>query len=283
MVTPTEVDAPARRLCAIVYAAVSTSEEDNDGDGAYDLHDMVGTPNDVGHAIADCLANSDMMQGRHMLIESGADLYLHVKIKFCAPTAVEEEKEPMAEPNRTSPSLGFDHPFFTNKPALQSLKLNQNPHPECVRACLMELCHELMCLSERPVDSNRWTIFNVEVESDQFVAKAFHPGTGATVIGTGFSGAEARQDRRLRICRWEESQRDLQKLDVELKKVDPVHIVDNQPPAEKRYLIFVYGTWLVGKVWLFNSMSAYIGQSDNSKIRLEVDEIKEMYELPSRP
>jgi hypothetical protein len=68
------------RLCHIVAATVETAN--GAGDGAYGLHDVAGSPEEIGHAIAQELAALDMMQGSSMLIEKGHDLCLNIRIKF---------------------------------------------------------------------------------------------------------------------------------------------------------------------------------------------------------
>jgi hypothetical protein len=79
----------AERTCEVVFAGIGRSDEDllpivNCDDGAYDLHDVKGSPGEIGQAIADSLRESDMMAGSRggFLVEDGADLYLTVKIRF---------------------------------------------------------------------------------------------------------------------------------------------------------------------------------------------------------
>lgn len=185
-----EYEKSSPRVCRVVEGGVEGA--DGGGDGAYDLFDVSGSPDAIGRAIAQSLAETDMMQGSTMMIRDGGQaLYLTLKIKFydprthspddtlcarcnhdknahtgmidpeteelvepyshpctecdCQTFAEPNQEESMAnEPERKAPPSTFDHPFFANKPALKALKDNANPHPEHVRACLMELCrHEI--------------------------------------------------------------------------------------------------------------------------------------------
>jgi hypothetical protein len=78
-----------QRLCHIVSASVE--EENGAGDGAYDLFDRVGTPDEIGNAIAESLKEADLFSGRRpSAIDAGQDLYLTVRIKFCRPEASHE-------------------------------------------------------------------------------------------------------------------------------------------------------------------------------------------------
>jgi hypothetical protein len=79
----------AERTCEVVFAGIGRSDEDllpivNCDDGAYDLHDVKGSPGEIGKAIAESLSEVDMMGGSRggFLVEEGADLYLTVKIRF---------------------------------------------------------------------------------------------------------------------------------------------------------------------------------------------------------
>lgn len=71
------------RLCGIVYGAIEDAQ--GRGDGAYDLLDIVGTPKQIGDAIASSLEQSSLMTGCRDIIEEGGDVYLVVKVKFCDP------------------------------------------------------------------------------------------------------------------------------------------------------------------------------------------------------
>jgi len=78
-----------QRVCHIVAASVE--EESGAGDGAYDLFDQTGTPDEIGKAIADSLKEADLYSGRRpSAIDAGHDLYLTVRIKFCKPEASHE-------------------------------------------------------------------------------------------------------------------------------------------------------------------------------------------------
>lgn len=73
-----------QRPCHIVSASIE--EENGAGDGAYDLLDVAGTPDEIGKAIADSLKETDLYSGRRpSAIDAGLDLYLTVKIKFRKP------------------------------------------------------------------------------------------------------------------------------------------------------------------------------------------------------
>jgi hypothetical protein len=43
----------------------------------------------------------------------------------------------------------FDHPFFRNKPALAALKDVQDPKPEHIRACLLEMARHIIKAEEK--------------------------------------------------------------------------------------------------------------------------------------
>lgn len=75
------------RLCLIESASVVDSNDA--GDGAYDLHDQTGTPDEIGKAIADSLKTTDLFQGRALSsrLAAGDDLFLILRIKFCDPDA----------------------------------------------------------------------------------------------------------------------------------------------------------------------------------------------------
>lgn len=69
------------RICQIVDGSVEL--ENGAGDGAYDLFNVVGTPDDIGKAIAESLKECDLFSGgTHSEIEAGQDLYLNVRIKL---------------------------------------------------------------------------------------------------------------------------------------------------------------------------------------------------------
>jgi hypothetical protein len=72
------------RLCQIVAASLENAS--GAGDGAYDLHDVTGTPETIGKAIVESLQTGDLYSSRRpSAIGAGEDLYLCLKIKFCEP------------------------------------------------------------------------------------------------------------------------------------------------------------------------------------------------------
>jgi hypothetical protein len=90
------------RVCHIVNADFSSKEDGPLDDGAYDLFDKVGTPDQIGKAIAAALRDGDLFQGSHCrsLIDAGHDLYLTVKIKFA-------ETDTAENPTVTFEQMGF--------------------------------------------------------------------------------------------------------------------------------------------------------------------------------
>lgn len=95
-----------RRTCEIVFAGIGTSDQDllpivDCDDGAYDLHEVRGTPAEIGKAIADSLRDSDLFHGTPMkarVDDEGDTLYLTIKIKFYLSTAQDEDEQAFAEP-----------------------------------------------------------------------------------------------------------------------------------------------------------------------------------------
>jgi hypothetical protein len=70
------------RICHIVSGSVE--EESGAGDGAYDLFNKVGTPDEIGKVIAESLKECDLYSGRcPSAIDAGHELYLTVRIKVC--------------------------------------------------------------------------------------------------------------------------------------------------------------------------------------------------------
>lgn len=68
------------RVCRIVCGGVG-DDRAADGDGAYDLHDVTGTPEEIGRAIADSLRETFMMRGHHTEFPSpGMPLYMTLTI-----------------------------------------------------------------------------------------------------------------------------------------------------------------------------------------------------------
>lgn len=66
------------RYCII--AEGSLENEAGQGDGAYSLLDVEGTPEEIGKAIADALADCDLACGAESTIAS-EPLYLNLRIK----------------------------------------------------------------------------------------------------------------------------------------------------------------------------------------------------------
>ena len=80
----------AMRHCLIVDAAIE--EKNGAGDGAYSLFGVSGTPEEIGKAIADALAEGDMSRGRTAIIgEEDGELYLDIRIKFASHTVAADE------------------------------------------------------------------------------------------------------------------------------------------------------------------------------------------------
>lgn len=83
------------RFCVIDMASIE--DEDGAGDGAYGLHDVCGTPEEIGKAIAETLAECDMSMGpAWSYIDNGEPLYLNIRIKVAAeakgkPEAIKED------------------------------------------------------------------------------------------------------------------------------------------------------------------------------------------------
>lgn len=70
------------RICQIVDGSVGT-DEDADGDGAYSLFDLTGTPEEIGKAIAESLKSLDIYQGGDLLLaDRKRELFLKLVIKF---------------------------------------------------------------------------------------------------------------------------------------------------------------------------------------------------------
>ncbi len=71
----------AKRYCVVDQASITM--KDGGGDGAYDLHDVAGSPEEIGKAIGESLAASDICSGRQdSFLADGAELYLRVTVKF---------------------------------------------------------------------------------------------------------------------------------------------------------------------------------------------------------
>lgn len=69
------------RVCTIVSGGVGCDQDAGD-DGAYDLLDVSGTPEEIGKAIAESLAGFDVCAGREATFgDKGQDVYLTVTIR----------------------------------------------------------------------------------------------------------------------------------------------------------------------------------------------------------
>ena len=76
------------RSCKVVYGAVGAhlrykpdnSLESWGDDGAYDLHDVQGSPAVIGKAIGEHLEATDLYHGSSFMVEDGATIYLTVVI-----------------------------------------------------------------------------------------------------------------------------------------------------------------------------------------------------------
>lgn len=80
------------RLCKIEGAGIE--DYHGAGDGEYGLLSMVGTPEEIGKAIAESLAQSDIYSGGQMrFADRGQDLYLCLRIKISTPEHVNDEEE----------------------------------------------------------------------------------------------------------------------------------------------------------------------------------------------
>src|SRR5687767_4954845 len=69
-----------QRICQIVDGSLLDAE--GRGDGAYDLLDVAGTPEEIGKAIADSLREADLGNGSNgdVLEGQGRDLFLELRI-----------------------------------------------------------------------------------------------------------------------------------------------------------------------------------------------------------
>lgn len=69
------------RECKIISGSLEV--ESGAGDGAYDLLDVEGTPEEVGQAIGESLALCDIMTGGcDSILAGGTDLFLNLRIKI---------------------------------------------------------------------------------------------------------------------------------------------------------------------------------------------------------
>lgn len=99
-----------KRFCRIVSASVEKA--DGGGDGAYDLHEVSGSPDKIGEAIADSLDKTEMMCGARSdwLPNDGADLYLVLKIKFGVRRSVISDED---DPGLTCEKAGDGDAMFS--------------------------------------------------------------------------------------------------------------------------------------------------------------------------
>lgn len=70
-----------QRECEVVDAWVGTTEA-ADGDGAYDIAFKVGTPEEIGAAIGNCLRTMEVMLGRAWYPDNGRPIWVQVKVKI---------------------------------------------------------------------------------------------------------------------------------------------------------------------------------------------------------
>lgn len=70
------------RTCKIIDGQVGKTPAADD-DGAYDLLDVEGTPEEVGKAIADSLAEADLFGGgQGTYLERGQPIYINITIRL---------------------------------------------------------------------------------------------------------------------------------------------------------------------------------------------------------
>jgi hypothetical protein len=92
----------SERICHIVDATIEL--EDGGGDGAYDLFDRVGSPDDIGKLIAASLKEADLLSGRRLLgavEDRGQDAYLVLKIKFSKTPQTRKDHDPQTTDEET--------------------------------------------------------------------------------------------------------------------------------------------------------------------------------------
>jgi hypothetical protein len=71
------------RHCKIITGSVG-DDESADGDGAYDLLDVEGTPEEVGKAIADSLREGFMIRGtRGPCFPDDAPMFIRLTVRVC--------------------------------------------------------------------------------------------------------------------------------------------------------------------------------------------------------
>jgi hypothetical protein len=84
------------RECEVVFAGIGSSDQDllpvvKCDDGAYDLERLRGSPEEIGKAIGESLAESDALCGRNFVVDNGGHLYLTLKILFREAILVNKE------------------------------------------------------------------------------------------------------------------------------------------------------------------------------------------------
>src|SRR6516164_7986150 len=76
---PPQASGKRQRVCVIDSGSI---EDGDGGDGAYDL---LGTPEEIGKHIGDCLSEIDLACGGESTFEEGRDLFLSVRIRITDP------------------------------------------------------------------------------------------------------------------------------------------------------------------------------------------------------
>lgn len=86
------------RYCKIITAEI-TELNSSAGDGAYDLHDVSGTPQEVGNKIGDCLAEIDLMRGgrKYLLEDCQEDLVLNLSVRISTSASLDKATEPASQ------------------------------------------------------------------------------------------------------------------------------------------------------------------------------------------
>jgi hypothetical protein len=68
------------RVISVVTAEVGTTDA-ADGDGAYDLLDLRGTPEEVGRAIGENLRETRLLQGSHRWLPEQGPMFMRVVLR----------------------------------------------------------------------------------------------------------------------------------------------------------------------------------------------------------
>jgi hypothetical protein len=69
------------RVVSVVTAEVGATEA-ADGDGAYDLLDLRGTPEEVGRAIGESLRETCLLQGSHRWLPEQGPMFMRVVLRI---------------------------------------------------------------------------------------------------------------------------------------------------------------------------------------------------------